>query len=88
MYRLTFYVLLMTIGFVSFSDASYSVKVTVKYPFASGRYDTSGNWVYDSLVRYRKVRMIIYRSGDSLIQEKKTDNYGGSVPTFVEISKT
>ncbi len=31
------------LGFTSFSDASYSVKVTVNFPFASGHFDAERN---------------------------------------------
>lgn len=77
-------VLLITslIGFFSFSDASFLFKVIVKFPFATTHIDTTGNWVTDSVVRGREIRVIIHRNGDSLTQETKTNGLGEAYFSF------
>ncbi len=70
-------VLVIWLFFVSMQmlEANYSFKVIVKYPFASEHYDTLGNIVSDSLVRFRPIKPIIFRSEtESLYYESIADS--------------
>lgn len=72
-------------GFFLFSEASWSFKATVKFSFASGHIDTSGNWIRDSLVRHQELIAIIHRDNiDSLIQMQMTD-VNGNIFTQAEM---
>ncbi len=77
-------ILLFVWCLINFGEADYSFKVVVKYPFSSEHFDTLGNWVSDSLVRYREIKVTIYRTGliESLSQEQITDGKGEVVFTF------
>lgn len=46
---LLIWLLCLSFGFLKTSQADYSFRVIVKYPFASLHYDTLGNIVSDSL---------------------------------------
>lgn len=68
----------LALGLITYSEADYSFKIIVKYPFASAKYDSIGNIIgADSLVRFRPVKPIIFRTeSESLYQESKTDSLG------------
>ena len=73
-----FYVLL---GFATISEASYSFKIIVKYPFTVEyiKTDSVGNLIIivDSLTRFRPLKPIIFRTEtESLYQESITDSLG------------
>ncbi|MEO0190634.1 MAG: hypothetical protein ABIL18_06610, partial [candidate division WOR-3 bacterium] len=64
-------------------EASYSFRIIVKYPFSSERYDRMGNIVSDSLVQFRPVTAIIFRSEtESLYYESATNDSGYATITF------
>jgi hypothetical protein len=72
-------------GFVQRSEASYSFRVIVKYPFASNYYyDSLGNVVStDSLARFIPIKTIIFRTeAESLYQEGVTNDSGYIFFTF------
>ncbi len=48
---------------ITFGRADYSFRVVVKYPFSSSHFDTLDNWVSDSLVRYREIKLTISNKG-------------------------
>ncbi len=77
-------ILTVSLCLITFGGATYSFKVVVKYPFSSGHFDTLGNWVSDSLVRRREIKVTIYRTGmiENLSQEQITDNKGETIFTF------
>lgn len=65
------------------AEASYSFKVMVKYPVASSYQDSLGNTVIDSLVRWRPIKPMIYRTdAASLYQESVTNDSGYATFTF------
>lgn len=77
MHKLLNKILLATLcGFIVFAEATYSIKVIVKFPFASGRFDAQGNWISDSLVRYHEITMVIHYDRDSLIHATRTNEMG------------
>jgi hypothetical protein len=77
-----FFILIYVLsGFFQISEAGYSLKVIVKYPFTSEHfgYDSLGNptLISDSLVRCRPIKVIIFQTEkDSLYQEGVTNDSG------------
>jgi|GEM_PF-3500560 len=77
-------ILILLTTLVSFTHASYSLKITVKFPFITTHLDSLGNEISDSLVRYREIQVTIYRTDflDSLLQEYITNNTGETFFSF------
>jgi len=75
---------LLIVGFLSYIEASYQLKVTVKLPFMVEHYDTLGNMISDSLCRNREIEATIFKTGmvDSLPFEKVTNDSGFAIFEF------
>ena len=74
-------------GFLQISEARYSFRVVVKYPFITERYgeDSLGNAVLisDSLARFIPLRAIIFKAEtESLYHESATNDSGYATFTF------
>ncbi len=74
----------LALGFLTYSEANYSFKVIVKYPFASAKYDSMHQIIgADSMVRFRPLKVIIFRTEtESLYQESVTDSLGCAIFLF------
>jgi hypothetical protein len=80
---------LILFGFLALSMGvaeTWSLKVIVKRPYLSEHYDSLGNLVIDSLVRNRKIAVVIYKSGmlDSLSSESATNDSGFVIFDFTQ----